>query len=150
MSRSGYSEDCDDQWAMIRWRGAVASAFRGKKGQAFVQELIDCLDAMPNKRLIRHDLETKEGDFCTLGVCGKARGIDMTSIDPEDYYQVANAFEVNEKLVQEIVYFNDEMWEFKHNPDNSLMKDENGKWVKSSPEDLWKHMRAWLVGKLNK
>lgn len=33
MSRSGYSEDLD-MWDLIRWRGAVKSALRGKRGQA--------------------------------------------------------------------------------------------------------------------
>jgi len=29
MSRSGYTDSCDmDQWDLIRWRGAVASAVR--------------------------------------------------------------------------------------------------------------------------
>lgn len=32
MSRCGYSDDYD-QWALIRWRGAVESAIRGKRGQ---------------------------------------------------------------------------------------------------------------------
>jgi hypothetical protein len=34
MSRSGYSDDidsADDQWALIRWRGAVKSAIRGAR-----------------------------------------------------------------------------------------------------------------------
>lgn len=52
MSRSGYTEDCDDNWQLIRWRGAVASAIRGKRGQAFLRELLAALDAMPEKRLI--------------------------------------------------------------------------------------------------
>lgn len=52
MSRSGYADWCDDNWAMIRWRGAVASAVRGKRGQAFLRELATTLDAMPEKRLI--------------------------------------------------------------------------------------------------
>ena len=31
MSRSGY-EDGLEMWDLIRWRGAVASAIRGKRG----------------------------------------------------------------------------------------------------------------------
>ncbi len=55
MSRSGYSED-GDQWQMIKWRGAVASAFRGRRGQAFLREMRDALDALPVKRLLRDEL----------------------------------------------------------------------------------------------
>lgn len=44
MSRSGYNDDCDG-WALIRWRGAVNSAINGKRGQAFLRELVAALDA---------------------------------------------------------------------------------------------------------
>jgi hypothetical protein len=46
MSRSGYDESCDDNWGLICWRGAVASALRGRRGQAFLRELVDALDAV--------------------------------------------------------------------------------------------------------
>ena len=45
MSRSGYSDDCDT-WPLICWRGAVASALRGRRGQQFLIELRDALDAI--------------------------------------------------------------------------------------------------------
>ena len=51
MSRSGYVDDMCDQWAMIRYRGAVRSAIRGRRGQAFLREMLAALDAMPEKRL---------------------------------------------------------------------------------------------------
>ena len=38
MSRSGYSDDLDN-WDLIRWRGQVSSAIRGKRGQGFLREL---------------------------------------------------------------------------------------------------------------
>ena len=52
MSRSGYVDDMCDEWALIRYRGAVKSAIRGKRGQAFLREMLAALDAMPEKRLI--------------------------------------------------------------------------------------------------
>lgn len=106
MSRSGYSED-GDNWSLIRWRGAVNSALRGKRGQAFLRELLAALDAMPNKRLVANELEA-DGQFCTLGVVGKARGLDMIHIDPEDRVTVANTFGIAEALAAEIMYWNDE------------------------------------------
>lgn len=48
MSRSGYSNDGEN---IAMWRGQVASAIRGKRGQAFLRELVEALDAMPEKRL---------------------------------------------------------------------------------------------------
>lgn len=44
MSRHGYSDDChDDILSFGQWRGQVASAIRGKRGQAFLKELIAAL-----------------------------------------------------------------------------------------------------------
>ena len=45
MSRSGYYEgDDDDDWAANSWRGTVARAMRGKRGQAFLLDLIASLE----------------------------------------------------------------------------------------------------------
>lgn len=107
MSRSGYSDDCDG-WDLIRWRGAVNSAIKGKRGQAFLRELAAALDAMPDKRLIADELQTAEGDYCTIGVLGAARGIDMSKLDPDDRETVAAAFNIAPALAAEIVYENDE------------------------------------------
>ena len=130
MSRSGYVEDYDceyPEWAMIRWRGAVASATKGKRGQALVREAIAALDAMPEKKLIANDLERADGCVCTLGAVGKARGLDMTGLNPEDIWTVADKFGVARALAAEIVYLN----------------DESGPW-KETPEARWARMRRHL------
>ncbi|MGQ2994239.1 hypothetical protein [Variovorax sp.] len=110
MSRSGYIDDgdCDDVLAMGRWQGQVASAIRGKRGQAALRELAAAMDAMPVKALAAESLVTADGEFCTLGVLGQARGIDMAPIDPEDWDAVAKAFNLAPAMVREIVYENDE------------------------------------------
>lgn len=59
MSRSGYTSECEN-FAM--WRGRVASATRGKRGQSFFRALLAALDAMPEKSLITHALETETGE----------------------------------------------------------------------------------------
>lgn len=111
MSRSGYVEYDDyDQWAHIRYRGAVKSAIRGKRGQALLRDLVAALDAMPKRELIADELVDADGEMCALGALGVARGMDMTSLDPEDVTSVAEAFGVNEKLIREIVWENDEAW----------------------------------------
>lgn len=121
MSRSGYSDDCDDQWALIRWRGAVASSIRGKRGQAFLTEMRDALDAMPEKKLVAMELEVA-GSVCAIGAVGKARGVDMSVIDPEDYSTVAGKFGIAEPLAQEIVYLNDEAGPYKETDENRFAR----------------------------
>jgi hypothetical protein len=72
MSRSGYSDDCD-QWDMIRWRGAVASSIRGARGQAFLKEMLAALDALPEPKLIAEELES-DGAVCAIGAVGPFAG----------------------------------------------------------------------------
>ena len=122
MSRSGYSDNCDG-WALICWRGAVASAIKGKRGQAFLRELLDTLDAMPVKELITEDLE-RDGSYCALGVVGARRGLDLKAIDAEDPEEVAKIFEIARALAAEIEFHNDDGG-FKHD----------------SPGDRWTRMR---------
>lgn len=107
MSRSGYTDDGDDGWALIRWRGAVSSAIRGRRGQAMLVELLQALDALPEKRLVADSLATADGDYCALGALGKSRGLEMSQIDPDDREAVAQAFGIAEALAAEIMYFND-------------------------------------------
>jgi hypothetical protein len=56
MSRSGYTEDCEDVLAIGRYKAILRSTMRGKKGQAFLKELLAALDSMPEKRLIREHI----------------------------------------------------------------------------------------------
>ncbi len=124
MSRSGYSDYMDDQWAYIRWRGVVASATRGRRGQKLLRDLRDALDAMPVKRLITGELKCDDG-VCALGALGERRGIDMRGLDPYDPDAVAGIFDVASPLAKEIVFMNDE-----------------GFW--GDPEGRWKYMRRWV------
>jgi hypothetical protein len=130
VSRAGYSEDLD-QWSLIRWRGAVMSAIRGKRGQALLREMLAALDAMSDKRLIVRELITEQGDVCALGSVGHARGMEMSKLDPEEYESIAVAFALPEALVREIEYLNDECgW-------------------KETPEQRWARMRAWVAAQIN-
>lgn len=128
MSRSGYSEDFDDGWQIIRWRGAVASAIRGKRGQAFLREMLEALDVMPERRLIKNELR-KGGDVCAIGSVGARRGVDLEALDPEDHAAIAEAFGIAEALVQEIEYENDECWA-------------------ATPERRWELVREWVVERI--
>lgn len=61
MSRSGYIDDYDDDnGSLAMYRGQVASAMRGKRGQAFLRGLLSALDEMPEKRLIAGHLVVPE------------------------------------------------------------------------------------------
>lgn len=111
MSRSGWTEvefdSEEDVLSYGRTRARVASAIRGKRGQAFLKELLAVLEAMPEKKLIDSELQTAQGDVCAMGAVMKARGIDMTDIDIEDYESIGDLVGINHHLVSEIEWEND-------------------------------------------
>lgn len=108
MSRAGYSDDFDDTWSHICWRGAVASALRGARGQAFLREMLAAMDALPEKKLITGDLVDADGCACALGAVALARGVDVSGVDPEDYSRVAPIFGIADAMAREVMYENDE------------------------------------------
>lgn len=137
MSRSGYSDDCEN-WSLICWRGAVMSALKGKRGQAFLLELRDAMDDMPAKRLTKDTLES-DGEFCTLGVIGAKRGLDMSGMDAHDRQSVSKAFSIAEAMAAEIVFENDE-----RDGDYELQADGSYKFIRDTPEARWQRMRKWV------
>jgi hypothetical protein len=139
MSRSGYHDDLD-VLDLGRWRGQVASAIRGKRGQVFFRELVAALDAMPEKRLIQGALEEEAG-VCAIGALCRAKGIHMETIDPSEPSEVAPLFDIAECLAREVVYMNDEFF------DTRLTEDRKG-YRDYTPEELWQAMRDWAAKKI--
>lgn len=126
--RSGYCDDGGDNENL--WRGSVMRALRGKRGQAFLKELIKALDALPEKKLIAHELED-EGSFCAIGAVGRLRGMDMSKMLPENWGALAKEFGIAQAMVREIEYENDE-----------------GPWDDNTPEGRFIYVRAWAVKNL--
>jgi hypothetical protein len=132
MSRSGYDDaDYDPQISNL-WQGAIASAIRGRRCQAFLRELLAALDALPEKKLIDEDLEAG-GQVCALGAVGRARGLNMSAIDPEDREGVCAAFKIPMALACTIMHENDQDFLY---------------WKTETPEQRFAHMRRWVVSQI--
>lgn len=131
MSRSGYGDGCPDSkeehWMLIRWRGAVKSSIRGKRGQAFLREMAQALDAMPEKRLEAGILVAADGACCAMGTVVIARGLDTSNVDPEVPEEVAGLLGIAPALAAEIAFENDEHWA-----------------GASDSEERWHYMRRWV------
>lgn len=136
MSRSGYSDDCDDNWSLIRWRGAVRSAMCGRRGQAFLRDMLASLDALPARRLIRSEFRRENGEVCALGAVAARRGVDVSGIDPDDdraRAYIAPLLGIAPALAAEIMYENDLDW--------SWMDTE-------TPEQRFDRVRRWVEGNI--
>lgn len=130
MSRSGYDDNYDDEDLFNLWRNAVERAIKGKRGQSFLREMRDALDAMHDKKLIAHKL-IQDGEVCAIGSVGVARGTRMDDLDPERPDVIAGRFGISTALVREIEFMNDE-----------------GCWNLESPQARWCRMRAWVSAQI--
>ena len=81
MTRSGYGP-CDEDEA-DEWHRRLKDTIASPEGQAFLRELADALDALPDKVLIARELIDEDGDCCALGALCMARGIDPTGMDSD-------------------------------------------------------------------
>lgn len=132
MSRSGYHEGDGEGWALIRWRGAVASALRGKRGQSFLREMLTALDALSKPELVPSVLVTGEGGCCAMGAVAIARKQDVSAVDPYEPDQVADAFDIAEAMAQELAYVNDD-------------DDYCGRASKETPKERFARVRKWVA-----
>lgn len=148
MSRSGYSEDYadEDPLAAGRWKAAVRSAIRGRRGQALLIEMAAAMDAMPVKELIATEI-VKDGSACALGTVAMARGMDITAVDPEDAEHVAYLFGIAPAMARQIVYLNDEGF------DSVRVVGAHGQEYMrrvEGPDERWRRMREWIDSRIIK
>jgi hypothetical protein len=129
MSRSGYTDDCEN---LGLWRGTVSRAIAGKRGQAFLRELIEALDGMPEKILARGHLQAPGGEVCALGAVGVKRGIELGAIS-YDHDSLSDTFGIARALIKEIEFEND---------------DGAPYWVEDTPELRWSRVRNWAAENL--
>lgn len=128
MSRSGYSDDVE---FLELYRASVRRAIRGKRGQRFLHELAATMDAMPEKRLIMHELIAENGEMCTIGTVCKIRGIDVSGVDVEDPESIGQLVGISRSMAAEIEYENDECGS-----------------CNETPEQRWTRMRAWVQSEI--
>lgn len=131
MSRSGYVDDLG-YTELNLYRGRVARAMKGKRGQRFLRELGAAMDAMPVKELIADKLIDVNGKCCAIGVVCKSRNIDVSKVDYEDPISVARAVGISQSMAAEIEYENDE-----------------AVYYIETPNRRWERIRKWVASNLN-
>jgi hypothetical protein len=137
MSRSGYSDDCEN---VGLWQAAVDRAIAGKRGQKFLREMVTALDAMPVKELITGELVRDDAHVCAIGAVAVARKLDVSDLDGTDGAKVGDRFGIARAMACEIVYQNDE-WQ----PLPVRAPDGGWSWPVETPAERWSRMRAWVA-----
>ena len=140
MSRSGYSEECE-QGALNFYRANVDRTIAGKRGQTFLREMAAALDAMPVKELIAGEVVRDEAHVCAIGAVAVARKADVSKLDIYDGDEVGRMFGITSVLAREIAYENDEHRSYNH---------EAHRFQEETPAERWTRMRAWVAANLTK
>lgn len=122
MTRSGYSDDCEN---LSLYRANVYRAINGSRGQSFLCEMAVVLDSMEKKELLP-DVLVSDSGVCAIGSVLQKRGIDTGNIDVHDPAAVAKHCGIASCLAAEIEYINDE-----------VLYDV-------SPAERWQKMRRWI------
>jgi hypothetical protein len=103
---------------------------KGKRGQAFLKELLEVLNAMPVKELIDDEMEWNN-NFSALGVVGNSRGLDMRKMNSENEgFDIAKKLNITPSLARKIMYINDDPW--------YAPLDETG-------SQRWRRVRQWVA-----
>jgi hypothetical protein len=140
MSRLYEGDDDWEPWMDGQWAGALRSAIRGRRGQQFLRDLVNALDALPEPELSAGALEDEEtGCCCAFGAVRRFRGAESVplyfhpmeeDVTPD---HLTEPFDVSRALAWEVV-------------------EANEGWCKSnSPEtrrQRFKEVRRWAVGAL--
>jgi hypothetical protein len=140
MSRSGYDDYDGDAADLNLYRANVDRAFAGKRGQAFLKEMLAAMDALPEKKLIPGLMQEESGDVCVIGSVGRARGVDMERLnrlaedeDPNLPHAIAGKFGIAECMACEVMYMNDEYWPGRRH---------------ETPEERFARMRKWIESQI--
>jgi len=126
------------------WRANLRRTMQSERGQAFLQELLEALDALPQKRLIQGAMQQGR-EVCALGAVGLKRRINLGGLDSRNHDELAAAFGISSMLVQEIAYWNDQGMEA-----CLFGLTEGGRWKVNTPESRFTFVRAWVVARLGR
>ena len=134
MSRFWEGES-DDPLDWGRYEAAKRSTLRGKRGQAFLRELVAALDALPKPELSEGALgDRRTGCVCAFGAVALAQGESFDDLAKDNGnwspHEVAEWYSISPTLANEIIRANDD-W-----------RDGNAADVRQS---RWRHVRAWAV-----
>ncbi len=134
-----YDDDCDPGEEGLR-QGWLHSAIRGKRGQRFLHDLVEALDALPAPELSCGSLEDAEtGCCCAFGAVRRLRGPENVRLwfhpEEEDMTpdSLAEPFDVPQTLAWAVVQANEEM------SSGNTEQDRRRRWTE---------VRAWAACKL--
>jgi hypothetical protein len=130
--RISYSDEEEFAGQFDLWQANCDRSIRGKSGQRELRALERALLAMPDKRLIHGELYDESGGVCAIGCYAKAKGLDISQIDPEDESDKVGIAAGMPPLVA---------WKVVEVNDVEIFR-------RATPEDRYAEMLAWVRSQL--
>jgi|GEM_PF-1275436 len=134
--RSGY---LDDYEYMDLYRANVNRSIKGKRGQFFLKQLLEALEAMPEKALLKEEVFDGKR-YCPLGAIWKHRGLSNYIFKEsfQDYKDewgeiFAKGLNIAKCLANEIIFIND-----------------SGCFRSETPDARWNRMHKWVLDNIIK
>lgn len=144
MSRISY-DDGDGCIPYGLWTRSIKNAIDGRRGQAALRLLVEGLDAMPEKRLIKDSL-CRRGEVCTVGALivqarvnkGEERAAVLSDLGWRGGY--TDAFETAEEARKHVNIARIFAWRLVE------LNDEDTAGM--TPEKRWQYVRDWATRRL--
>lgn len=155
--RLNYTDDEDFPGQFGLFQGNCARSVASKAGQAALKRLEAALLALPEKRLIREELQDYDGNVCALGALARQEGVlpdvhaDDNDADPDEFGRTVLMFP---RLVAwKVVEQNDVMNEDEHGwaegptlPPERGWPYRAGIWTRReiTPEERYRNVLTWV------
>ncbi len=127
MSRVEFGDGDGFEWL---YQQHTDAAINGRRGQAFLREMVVALDTLPAKRLAADVLVGSRGEVCAMGAVARARGVKTAGVDETDPDAVGGALGIAPRLAMEIAYLND-------------LRDDS-----ETDEQRFTRMRSWALSRI--
>jgi hypothetical protein len=135
-----------DMWGYVRYRGALRNAIKGKRGQAFLKELLEAIEALPEKKLAVGAFRDRDGCASALGALALKRGHSPDELAGFHYMtpdQLARFFGIQPVLIRHIVHMHDVeipfICAYRHNNITLEIEDDE-----ETRAEAWRDMHNWL------
>lgn len=162
--RLNYTDDEDFPGQFGLWQGNCDRSLASKTGQAALRRLEAALLSMPDKRLIRQELQDGRGNVCALGALARTEGklpdfySEDNDTDPDEFGRTVLKFPrlVAWKVVEQNDVINEDQYGYAEGPNlpprYAWQRYEAGNWMRReiTPEERYRNVLGWVQSEIKR
>ena len=105
--RLNYSDNEEYPGQFALWQANCQRSLRGRRGQASLRALKAALLALPEKRLIAHEIQDDTGAVCAVGALAKQQQRNLVTSDPDETVKLGEQCGLPHLVAWKVVEEND-------------------------------------------